>query len=409
VPIAALITAQDQTDLGDGLRATLPIAGRSLLEVQAAIARRAGASHIVLLVERVPAALAQAIDRLKRQGAKIAVARSVPDAAALFEPDEHILLIADGCVAGQATVDRLLASTTPSVLVLPDTQDYADFERIDADARWAGFAVIDAAALSETAEMLGDWDLSSTLLRRLLQQDAARIDALVAQGPEETPPIIAMGAAAIGALEAHMMQRAGPDLGDWVQRYLHRLVTAPLIGPLVARKVDRRHVALAAVGLGWAGAAFALFGLFWPAVLLLPLAAALASAERRMARIWSDRQAPALPFTAARYLAAMCVLTMIARSIAADGGWGWWLVATLVPASLTALWAFRPIGKALDVEHAPLWRASADALAWIAPVLAVLVDWRWMVLALAFYAFLSFLSSFAAVRSRALARKARGV
>lgn len=388
--------------MGDGLRATLPVAGRTLVELQAALARRAGAEHIVLLVERVPAALAQAVDRLVRQGCKVEIARSVADAADLFHPSEQILLFADGCVVGQEAVDRLAGGTSPALLVLPDTQEYADFERIDAEARWAGVAMMDGAALASTAQMLGDWDLSSTLLRRLVQHGATRVDALAADAAE-SPPVIAMGPAEIGLLEAQMMRRAGPPRGNWVQIYIHRPIGSLLIGPMIARRIDRRHVALGAVALAWIGAIFSLFGWYWPTALILPLAAALASAERRMARIWSEARGPALPIAAARHLAALCALVMIARASAADGGWGWWLVASLIPLSLLALRALIPIARVTGTARFSPWMASADALLWIAPVLAVLVDWRWMMTALAFYAFLSFLIRFAQVRGGAVA------
>ena len=407
MPLAALIAAQDLTDMGDGLRATLPIAGRTLIELQATMARRAGAEHIVLLVERVPAALAQAVDRLKRGGAKVDVARSVADAANLFDATDDILLIADGCIAAQGAMDDIAAGESPALLVLPDTQEYADFERIDAESRWAGMAMMDGAALVSTAQMLGDWDLSSTLLRRLVQHGAHRIDARQHAG--ELPPIIASGPTAIGLIEAQMMRNATPQRGDWVQRYIHRPIASLLIGPMVARRIDRHHVALGAVALAWIAATFAIFALFWPATIILPIAAALAYAERRMARIWGDERRPALPLAAARHIAGLCVLAMIARTIAADGGWGWWLVASIVPFALAAAWALAPVERALAIPRKSPWLATADALVWVAPVLAVLGGWRWMVIALAFYAFLSFLIRFTAVRSGAISAHDAGV
>ncbi|MFD2498716.1 hypothetical protein ACFSTI_07445 [Rhizorhabdus histidinilytica] len=113
MPLAALIAAQDQTDIGDGLRATLPLAGRTLIEHQAGLAIAAGAAHIVVLVERVPAVLAQAVDRLRRQGARIEIARSVADAIDRFHPSERILLVADGAVAAQGAVDALAGMEAP--------------------------------------------------------------------------------------------------------------------------------------------------------------------------------------------------------------------------------------------------------------------------------------------------------
>ncbi len=406
MPLAALIAAQDQTDVGEGLRATLPLAGRTLIEHQAAIAARAGAGHIILLVERVPASLAQAVDRLRRQGLKIEVARGVADASDRFHPQERILLIGDGCVVAQAAIDRLAATGGPSLLTLPDGQEYGDFERIDGDTRWAGIALMDGAALHTTVQMLGDWDLSSTLLRRLVQQGAQRIETLEAGGD---PPLIATGLARTAALEAAMMRAAAPAEGGWAEHSFHRLLAAPLVAPLIAHRIDPLHVALGAVGLAWIGALLTIFAFFWPAVVLLPLAAILASAERRMTGIWTREGSAAMPLLIARHAAAFCALAMITRSVAAEGGWGWWLIAAFVPLALTGLWSLLPFEKLLALPPSPRWIASVDALVWITPPLAILAGWRWMIVVLACTAILSFLSRFVAMRREAAAASGAGV
>ena len=82
--------------------------------------------------------------------------------------------------------------------------------------------------------------------------------------------------------------------------------------------------------------------------------------------------------------------------LASDGGWGWWMVAALIPAALAGLAALDPVVSALRAQPAPRWLASADALAWTSPLLAVLGGWRWMVAALAAYATASFLERFTA-------------
>lgn len=398
MPLAALIAAQNQTDIGDGLCATLPLAGRTLIEYQAGLMLAAGVGHIVVLVERVPAALAQAVDRLRRHGARIEIARSVADAIDRFHPEERIVLVADGAIVAQGAIDALVDTPGLALLSVPDTKDYAAFERIDAAERWAGYAQIAKAELDATAQMLGDWDLGSTLLRRLVQRDATRIAALDPTGGQALPPpVLATGPAAIGAIEAGLLRRSDPGEGNWVERYLHRLVAAPLVGPLVVRQVDQLHVACGAAGLAWLGALLAGFGLFWLAALLLPLAALVASAARRMARIWGGGAVlpMALP-DLARHAAALAVLILLARSLAAAGGWGWWLVGALLPALLSAISAFAPIIAAIRPAPAPRWLASADALVWTAPVLAVLGGWRWMLAGLAVYALAAFVERFVA-------------
>ena len=55
--LGALLGAYQEDDLG-GLRALLPLAGRTLLEYQVSCASAAGAAPIVIIVERVPAGAA---------------------------------------------------------------------------------------------------------------------------------------------------------------------------------------------------------------------------------------------------------------------------------------------------------------------------------------------------------------
>ncbi|MFC0307839.1 hypothetical protein ACFFIH_26150, partial [Rhizorhabdus histidinilytica] len=80
---------------------------------------------------------------------------------------------------------------------------------------------------------------------------------------------------------------------------------------------------------------------------------------------------------------------------AAEGGWGWWLVAALLPAALAGTGALETMVAAIRPSPSPRWLASADALVWLAPAVAVLGGWRWMLAALTAYAVLSFVERFA--------------
>jgi len=399
LPLAALIAAQDQVDDGHGLRATLPLAGRTLLEYQAGLAIDAGATHVVILVERVPALLAQAVERLRLTGARVEIARSVADAADRLHPDETILLIGDGAVAAPEAVAEL-AGPAPhgALLTVPDTQDHACFERIDATHRWAGFARLDKSEFEATARMLGDWDMSSTLLRRLVQADALRIDALNPTGERPVAaPLIVADAPAMAGIERALVRRADPVDGNWVEFHLHRLLSRPLMPLLVKRRVERGHLALAAAAMALVAPVAAAWGLFWLAVLLLPLAAAMASAARGLARIWGTGGGLALSWPdLARGSAALATLLLLSRYLASEAGWGWWSVAAVPPVALAGLAGLRPIVRALGSDPPPRWLASADALVWTAPPLAILGGWRWMMVGLAAYGAGSFLERFKA-------------
>jgi len=57
----------------------------------------------------------------------------------------------------------------------PDDEAHAAFESNRRRVALAGVALVDAHLLGSTAAILGDWDLQSTLLRRMLQEGALRI------------------------------------------------------------------------------------------------------------------------------------------------------------------------------------------------------------------------------------------
>ena len=94
---------------------TLPVAGRTLIERQARLATLAGAERIVLLIERLPGGLTGAIDRLRRDGIAIDVARSAGDAADRFHPDERVLIFADGATAALGAITRLATGPATGV------------------------------------------------------------------------------------------------------------------------------------------------------------------------------------------------------------------------------------------------------------------------------------------------------
>src|SRR4051794_40342565 len=94
--LAALIAAYHEADdAGGGLRATLPIAGRTLVERQVRLAAFAGAEPVVVLVERVTAALSAALDRLRAEGVALVLARSAEEAAEAVHSSDRLLVVGD--------------------------------------------------------------------------------------------------------------------------------------------------------------------------------------------------------------------------------------------------------------------------------------------------------------------------
>src|SRR4051812_18248827 len=171
--LGALIGAYQEDDSG-GLRALLPLAGRTLLEYQVRCASAAGAAPIVVVVERVPQALQDALERLRLDAIGVFPVSDVHEAVSRFEAGSTILMIGDGIAPAAELVTAIAEKPDAVVATVPDDELHESFERIDGETRWAGVALVDAKTMGSTAAILGDWDLQSTLLRRTLQDGALR-------------------------------------------------------------------------------------------------------------------------------------------------------------------------------------------------------------------------------------------
>jgi hypothetical protein len=179
--LGALIGAYQEDDSG-GLRALLPLAGRTVLEYQVRCVAATNAAPIVVLVERVPQALQDAFERLRLDGIGVVPVSDAREVVSRFEAGSMILLIGDGVVPPAELVANLAEEPEPAVATVPDDEAHEKFERIDSESRWAGVALVDSRLLGSTAAMLGDWDLQSTLLRRAIQEDGLRLPVDEATG-----------------------------------------------------------------------------------------------------------------------------------------------------------------------------------------------------------------------------------
>jgi hypothetical protein len=211
----ALIGAYQEDDSG-GLRALLPLAGRTLLEYQVRCAAAAGAAPIVVVVERVPQALQDAFERLRLDGIGVFPVSDVHEAVSRFEAGALIVLIGDGIAPPAELVAQLVEDGEPTVVTVRDDEAHDAFERIDGMARWAGVALIDAHLLGSTAAMLGDWDLQSTLLRRAIQEGALRVPAAESAGE----PLLVDRAEQLQGFQQAMIANSRGARTDWVSRFL---------------------------------------------------------------------------------------------------------------------------------------------------------------------------------------------
>src|SRR5881628_2690166 len=112
--VGALIGAYQEDDQG-GLRALIPLSGRTLIEYQVRCASAAAAAPIIVIVERVPQALQDALERLRLDGIGVFPVSDVNEAVSRFEAGSMVLLVGDGIAPPAELVASLAEEPEPAV------------------------------------------------------------------------------------------------------------------------------------------------------------------------------------------------------------------------------------------------------------------------------------------------------
>ena len=279
--LGALIGAYQEDDAG-GLRALLPLAGRTLLEYQARCLAAAGAAPLIVLVERIPPALNEAFERLRGEGIAVVAVSEGNEAASRFEAGSQLIMLADGIAPDMEDLGRLLEEGDSAILAVPDDEVHASFERIDGAHRWAGLARVDSAMLGATAAMLGDWDLQSTLLRRAVQAGARLLPST--QG-EARGPFLASGEEAMAGYERRLLVASRTAREDAVSRYILPIVEEVATEKLMETGVRPSWLVQAALVMTVAAAFCFSRGWDWAAVALLLLSSPLDLVAQRLATL----------------------------------------------------------------------------------------------------------------------------
>ena len=334
-----------------------------MIERQARIAAAAGASRIVIVVERMPPELSAAIDRLRADLPGVSVARSAEEAAEAVDATDRLLLVADGAVIEAEELERLALAEGQVVLTVPDAGYGELHERIDAQSRWGGLVGTEGSLLRETANMLRDWDLQSTLLRRALQKGARHIAA-------ERPVAMVDGRAQLAALEHQILLNASESDRSWAARMLapierlatHFLMESPIGAP---------GLGLAAVVLG--ALAITAFVYHFPSVGigLLIVATPLEGLAMRLSHLRMQDEAARGWWTHLLPALGGAALIALAYALAPEQGWGMVLMACVSIAFLIAL-GIETEGR--KIRGAP-WLAERRGMIWIMLPFAIFDLW----------------------------------
>ena len=316
--LGALVGAYQEDDSG-ALRALYPLAGRTLVEYQVRCAAAAGASPILLVVDRIPPALNEALDRLEREGLSVTTVSDGNEAGSRFGAGELVLMIADGVAPPVELLTGVVEEAEPIIVTVPDDGEHEQFERIDGVSRWAGVALVDAQTVGATAAMLGDWDLQSTLLRRTLQAGAVTVPIAV----DAAEPVLATSAGQLAALDRQLIISSRGSRRDWASRYVLPIVEEYATESLLNTGIKPARLIDAAVLLTVAAVFAFSTGWLWAGLALLVVSTPLDLVARRLATL---RLRPLSPRSTMRRLlwptAALALLALgwwLSRS---GGGWG---------------------------------------------------------------------------------------
>ena len=396
--LAALICAYHDVDtpdanvVGGGLRATLPLAGRILVERQARLAAAAGASSIILFVERMPSELQTAIERLRSEGLPVAFVRTPLEAAQAVQAEDRLLLIADGFVGDEVYVNRLVAEGS-GILTVPDIGIEGPFERIDAHSRWAGLALVTGQLLKQTAMMIKDWDLQSTLLRRAVQSGAREFPA---RELADAHLAIATRPGDLAEIERQIFEGSVARRDSWVSRYVLAPVEQIATRMLMPTAVTSESLSIVAVLLNALAAFLFTRDWLWTGGILMLLSTPLDDIGDRLAtlrmqsRVEGSWWSYLLPGTAA------AALLTFSYALGFQFGWGCLTLAAATLAFAAALWL--EVGEH-EVEG-QIFLAERKGMTWLMLPFAVTGSWLGGLFGLTLYAAGSFFWAQHQVRRR---------
>lgn len=155
-------------------RAFQRLAGRSLLSRQLDLALALGCERVVCVVEGFHPEIAQAQHRAEKAGASFFTVREGRELLRLVRSGDDVLVAGDGILADHATAAGMLAGGKAILVVPAQNAAEAELERIDAEHLWAGLLLMRGSLVEQLADLPGDADPSSALLRIAVQASTPR-------------------------------------------------------------------------------------------------------------------------------------------------------------------------------------------------------------------------------------------
>jgi hypothetical protein len=279
-------------------------------------------------------------------------------------------------------VAAIAAEPEPALATVPDDEPHEMFERIDAQSRWAGVALVDAKLLGSTAAMLGDWDLQSTLLRRAVQEGALRLRADDIGGE----PLFADAATDLEKFQRRLFVASRGVRPDWVSRYLLPPIEEFATEQLMPTRIRPAWLVWAALALTVSGAFCFIRGWLGAGLVLLVASMPLDLVASRLAAL-RLRPLPARMLTRIALWPAsgLALLALGLWEMRHVGGWG-----ALVTALAAAAFAEASRLERAGMPEGELWLISRRSAITLAVPFAVAGAWTSYLVGLLAYAAISF-------------------
>jgi hypothetical protein len=308
--------------------------GQSLLEYQARLALEAGAQNVLILADSPALDLTRIVERVSAgEAARVTLVPDMVSLSRALSPGDQAIVLAENLVVPPEAIGALLEAGPAAMLALPDAPATARFERIDAQTMWGGAIALPAANILATLDMLGDWDLVLTLLRRAVQAGIPRVvlspetvmDGRLTLASDQATADLALESLSDRRHAAAAEENSG--LGN-----LFAPISRSLVRELIRRQVDPSTLGIGALVLSAVGLAFASSQWMVTALVVMLLALATSDLARQTALVtlraertrWRERAVEA---------AALLVLAILGFHLSEGrllGMFGAWIPLALI-------------------------------------------------------------------------------
>jgi hypothetical protein len=163
---AAAEPGSPESNIGAAL---LPLAGLPFVEFQINQLAKHDVHQILLEVDSLPGALVAMADRVRQRGVAVEFIRSPSELRGRIGPGRLLFILSDGVYTDDSLLSEIVAQESPFIATLDGRDENFNFERIDLNSFWSGIAMLDANSVEAIASLPDEWSISSSLLRRALQ------------------------------------------------------------------------------------------------------------------------------------------------------------------------------------------------------------------------------------------------